>query len=376
MGEFFDVAIVGGGIAGASAGFELARTGARVLILERESQPGYHSTGRSAALFTELYGPPVIRALTGASRATLEAPDQLADHALLSHRGVLHVAQPGQMAQMQQFLDAMGAAVVAESVEAACARMPVLKAGQIAAAAWEHDAHDIDVAALHQGYLRGIKAGGGAVRTGAELLVALRRDGVWLLDSTAGSAQAPVLINAAGAWADEVGRLVNARAVGLVPKRRTVVVYEPDGVTVDPRWPFLTDVAERFYVKPESGRLLASPADATPVRPHDVQPEEFDMAVALDRVERVAALPPRRVVARWAGLRSFVGDGVPVVGFDSEIEGFFWLAGQGGYGIQTSPAMGRLTASLIGGYGVPGDIAARGVTAAALSPDRTWDYAA
>lgn len=373
MSGHFDVAIVGGGIAGASAGYELALAGARVLILERESQPGYHSTGRSAALFTETYGPPIIRALTAASRATLQNPGALADHPLLNHRGVLHVAQAVHVDLLQRFLADMGTAVVEESVEAACARFPALKPAQLAAAAWEEDAHDLDVAALHQGYLRGLRQRSGEVRTNAELLAALYRNGTWLLDSTAGSAQARYLINAGGAWGDEVARLVNARAVGLVPKRRTVVVYEPDGVTVDPDWPFLVDAAERFYLRPESGHILASPADATPVRAHDVQAEEFDVAVALDRVERMAALPPKRIIARWAGLRSFVSDGAPVVGFDPDVAGFFWLVGQGGYGIQTAPAMGRLAAALVTRQGVPADLAARGITEAPLSPARMWE---
>ncbi len=247
---------------------------------------------------------------------------------------------------------------------------PILRPDYIIGAVLEPAATEIDVHALHSGFLRQFKARGGRLVTDAELRGLSRETGGWRADTAAGPIQANTIVNAAGAWADIVAAMAGAAPIGLVPKRRTAVVFEPSTPVDADGWPMIVDVDETFYVKPESGRFLASPADETPMPPCDVQPDELDIAIAIDRVERATTLSARRLVNRWAGLRSFVEDGLPVVGWDNRIEGFFWLAGQGGYGIQTSPAIARLAAALATRRAVPDDVAERGITAATLSPNR------
>ena len=260
--------------------------------------------------------------------------------------------------------------VRALSVSQAVDIVPVLRPDYVAGAILEPAAMDIDVHALHGGFLKLARSRGATVRSGAGL-AALEREGAgWRAETAAGPVAAGIVVNAAGAWADAVGELAGLIPLGLTPKRRTAVVFEPAEPVDATAWPLICDVDERFYVKPEGGRLLASPADATPSPPCDAQPEELDIALALDRVEKATSLKPRRVTHRWAGLRSFFPDGVPAVGFDPRVDGFLWVAGQGGYGIQTSPAMGRVAAALALGRALPDDIARRGLGAETLSPAR------
>ncbi len=369
-----DFLIVGAGMAGASAGYELAGRG-RVILLERENQPGYHSTGRSAAMFIESYGNAPVRAITAASRAFLERPPAgFSASPLLSPRGVLYIARPDQRAALERSYaelskDAPGLERVGR--KGALARFPLLAPDYVADAFLDADAMDMDVHAIHQGFLKGLRARGGRVVTAAEVTAARHERRAWQVETPAGRFAASVLINAAGAWADELAKLAGARPVGLVPKRRTAFIFDPpDGAQVD-RWPVVADIAEQFYFKPEAGKLLGSPADETPVAPQDVQPEELDLAIAADRIQASVTFRIARILRRWAGLRSFVKDKTPVVGFAPEAPGFFWLAGQGGYGIQTAPAMGRIAAALAAGEGLPADIAACGVEAAQLAPART-----
>jgi D-arginine dehydrogenase len=229
---------------------------------------------------------------------------------------------------------------------------------------------DIDVHALHQGFLRGLRARGGGVLCKAEVRALERCRGHWRVQTAAGGFAAPLLVNAAGAWADEIGRLAGAAPIGLVPKRRTAITFDPPkGAAID-RWPAVIDIDEQWYFKPEAGRLLASPADETPSPPCDAQPDDYDVAVLVDRLTRRTTLPVPRIRARWAGLRSFVADKTVVAGFDARVDGFFWLAGQGGYGIQTAPAVARVASALVGGAAIPPDVAELGVDAAALSPSR------
>jgi D-arginine dehydrogenase len=255
-------------------------------------------------------------------------------------------------------------------IDEACRLMPILDHGYAAAAAYDPDSKSMDVNAIHQGYLRALKVRGGEVVTHAEVRRIARRDGLWRVDTPAGAFAAPLLVNAAGAWADEIAKLAGVRPIGLVPKRRTVIVFDaPDGI--DSRTlPATADVDELWYLKPEAGRILGSPADETPVPPQDVQPEEIDKALAIDRIETATTLKIERIVQSWAGLRSFVADKQPVVGYDTGADGFFWLAGQGGYGIQTAAAMGRAAADLAGGLGLPDDMQGLGITAADLAPER------
>ena len=368
-----DVIVIGAGIAGASVACELAAT-RRVLLLERESQPGYHTTGRSAALFTETYGNTVMRALTRASKDFLgRTPSGFASSPLLSPRGTLLVARAEQLPSLQRALEECSALVGNLqwwSGEEVRARVPCFTPEQVAGGLLEPDAMDIDVHALHHGFLRGLRARGGELVCSAEVRVLSQDGGAWRVQTAAGDFAAPLLVNAAGAWADEVGRLAGAAPIGLVPKRRTAITFDPPaGMSIE-HWPAVIDIDEDWYFKPDAGRILASPADETPSPPCDAQPDEYDIAVLVDRLTRISTLQVPRIHARWAGLRSFVADKTIVAGFDARVAGFFWLAGQGGYGIQTAPAVARVAAALISGAPIPADVADLGVDAAALAPGR------
>ncbi len=377
----FDFIVIGAGIAGASAGYELAACG-RVALLEREDQPGYHTTGRSAALYIQSYGNAVIRALTvGSWRFYTEPPAGFAEAPLLAPRGVLFVGRPDQVAELDRLVAEtrqMAPHIQRLDPDAARALVPILRAEALGGAVLDSKAMEIDVNGLHQGYLRGLKARGGAVVTRAEVrgLQPVSPGGPgggsggWRVETTAGDFTAPVVVNAAGAWCDEIASLAGARPVGLVAKRRTAITFDaPAGLDAG-AWPLTAGIAEDFYFKPDSGRLMGSPADETPMPPCDVQPDELDIAVAVDRIQAATTLEIKRIGKTWAGLRTFAADKTMVVGFDPLREGFFWLAGQGGYGIQTAPAMGRLTAALATGAAVPEDLAELGITAAAVSPAR------
>jgi len=369
-----DFIVIGAGIAGASAGYELAARG-RVTVLEREDAPGYHSTGRSAAIFTEAYGSRVIRALARAGRDFMaEPPADFAEHTLLSPRGLVYAGTAAQRALIDGALAEAEAAVpgVVREIPLAVARdlVPVLDPESIAFAIHEPGACDIDVHGLHQGFLRGMKARGGSLRTATEVTAIERDGGTWRVHTPGGDFDAPVLVNAAGGWADRVAQMAGVRTIGLVPKRRTAITFDPPaGLKID-GWPATVSIAEDWYFKPDAGRLLGSPADETPVEPQDVQPEELDVALAVDRIERATTLSIGRIVNKWAGLRSFVADKTPVAGFAKDAEGFFWLAGQGGYGIKTAAALARVTAALATGEGFPAALEAMGITASDLAPGR------
>jgi D-arginine dehydrogenase len=368
-----DFLILGGGMAGASAGYFLADHGS-VTLLEKEDALGYHSTGRSAALFTENYGSPPIRALSVGTRPFLEAPPSgFAENKLLGPRGVLMLARPGEDAAFAAAL-ADGRKTAPElceiGMDEANRLCPVLREGWFVRAMHEPTAMDMDVHAIHQGFLRGFRARGGTVVTGAATTELARRDGLWHVRTAAGDFAARVLINAGGAWADEIAAMADVKKIGLVPKRRTAFTFDPPAGVSVAAWPLTADLGESFYFKPEAGRLFASPADETPMPPCDIQPDEIDVATAAARVEEATTLSIRRITHKWAGLRSFVADKTPVVGFDRDAPGFFWLAGQGGYGIQTSAGMGRLACALATSGEVPADLAKLGVRKQDLAPER------
>jgi D-arginine dehydrogenase len=366
----FDVIVIGAGIAGASVAAELVAS-ARVLLLEQETQPGYHTTGRSAALYTTSYGPPLIRALSRASGGFLGDPrSRYLDQPLLRARGVMYLARSDQGAAMGALRAGLGDAVRLLDRDEMLAQVPLLRPDYAKSALFEVAAADIDVAALHQHYLRTFRAGGGQIRTNAGVTGLARDARGWRVGTRDSSHRAAVVVNAAGAWADVVAHMGGVAPVGLIPKRRTAaLVALPDGVDVG-GWPMVVDVDERFYVKPDAGKLLISPGDATPSPPCDAQPEEIDVAICADRIETAFDLRIRRIDHKWAGLRSFVSDGCPVAGFDPQAPGFFWLAGQGGYGIQSAPALARVAAALVTGQDLPDDVLAAGVTRAALSRGR------
>ena len=366
-----DYLIVGAGIAGASTGYFLAGQG-KTIVLERESQPGYHSTGRSAALYTVAYGTPQVRALTAASRAFYDAPPPgFAEHPLLSPRGELVVDFSGDAAELQrQFDDARAQVPEARLLDAdqACALVPVLRRDKVQGALFDPSAADIDTDALHQGYLRGIRQQGGEIHNDREVQAIARDGDAWLVDCGAEQYRAPVLVNAAGAWCDELARLAGVAPIGLVPKRRAAFTFHgPEGVDCH-AWPCVVDLHEAFYFKPDAGQLLGSPANADPVPAHDVVPEELDIATGITAIEGDTTLTIRRPTRTWAGLRSFAPDGELVIGWDARRPAFFWLAGQGGYGIMTAPALAAITAHLIAGTALPGWLGEHDL--AALAPGR------
>ena len=368
-----DVLIIGAGIAAASLGYFLAPH-ARVTLLERESQPGYHSTGRSAALFLASYGTDQVRALTLASRAFLDAPpDGFAASPILSPRGALFAATPEQAELLDEhcaLLARMSPLSRRLSRDETVAMVPVLRPELLLGGALEPDASDIDVHALHQGYLRGLRRQGGQLVCDAEVTHIERHGAGWVVQAGGREHRAALLVNAAGAWCDEVARLADVAPIGLVPKRRSAFTFAPPAGMDATRWPSVVGADESWYFKPDAGVLLGSPANADPVPPHDVQPEELDIAIAIDRIETATTLQIRRPIRTWAGLRSFVADGDLVGGFDAAVPGFFWVAAQGGYGIQTSAAMGQACAALLRGEALPPHLADFGLTPALLSPAR------
>lgn len=371
-----DFLVIGAGIAGAATAFELTERapGARITVVEREDTPGYHATGRSAALFVETYGGPLVRALVRGSRSFLETPPAgFAEYPLLGPRGVLHFARENQRERAEcLFADCRDLTRDLRLVEGGeiADLQPALRSRYAVCAVHEPHAMDIDVGALHQGYLRGFKARGGRLITSAEVHGFERVRGRWRIRTAAGPLIAGTVVNAAGAWADEIAEAAGITPLGLVPKRRTAITFDPPGGLTVARWPMTIDVDESVYFKPEAGRILASPCDETPMPPSDAQPDEWDVAVAVDRLQQATTLNVDRITHKWAGLRSFLADKLPAVGPDSMEPTFFWLAGQGGYGIKTSPALGRLAAALLTGAEVPADLADLGVTAAALGPGR------
>ena len=344
MARRCDIAIVGAGMAGASLAAELAGS-ARVVVLETERQPGYHTTGRSAAFWTESYGGPGVQPLTTASGPWLRK------HGFLSPRGALTLARAGQEGDLRAFasrFSALGVRMELLGREDLTARVPGLRPGWTHGA-FEPDCCDIDVAALHQHYLAQARRSGAEVWCSAQLRGARRSGTGWQLTLADGRELAcDALVDAAGAWADGVARIAGARPLGITPYRRTIAQVRvapaaPAGL------PLVLDIAERFYFKPEAGRLWLSPHDETPSPPCDAAPDQLDVAAAIARLGDVVDWQVERVEHTWAGLRSFAPDRLPVIGFDSRKPNFFWFAGQGGFGIQTAPACAAIAARLLSG---------------------------
>ncbi len=373
MTEHCDVLVIGAGIAGASAAYELANEG-RVIVLERESQPGYHTTGRSAAVYTQNYGNREIRLLTRASLGFYEnLPQAFSETPLLEPRGALFIARKDQLSSLTSALDeSIGCASPVRRVDAleAIELNSSLNPEYVAGGIYEPDARDIDVHGLHGGYLKGLKQRGGRVVLNADVTALSYSTGQWTVVTATGDYSAPVVVNAAGAWCDVIAEMAGVRPIGLLPKRRTIFTFDPPpGMDVSD-WPLTIDIDEEFYFKPDAGRILASPADETLSPPCDAQPEEIDVAIAADKVQTATTLVVRNIYNKWAGLRSFTPDKTPVVGFDDDAEGFFWLAGQGGYGIQTAPSIGRAVAALVTTNILPEDLAALGLNNSDLAPRR------
>jgi len=364
-----DAIVIGAGIAGATAAAHLAAS-RRVVLLEAEDSAGYHTTGRSAAIWIRNYGGAGARSLTAVSRAFFQAPPEgFAAAPLLHPRLVVYLAPAGQVphlrAMMQQADD-----MVAMDIAAVHAMIPPLKPGYAVQAAAEPDCFDIDVAALHQGFLRQVTARGGRLALQHRAGRIWRQDGQWRAETASGAVfAAPVLVNAAGAWADEVALIAGVGPIGLQPKRRTALIIDPGPYDCS-TWPLVGDADHTWYVRPEARRkLMVSPADETDSAPVDAQPDELDVAIAIDRMQQALDIPVSRVEHRWAGLRSFTPDRGLAIGAGAEA-GFYWMAGQGGFGIQTAPAAGQLLAALVNGDD-PGALAG----AVALTDPRRFEQA-
>ncbi|WP_420409174.1 NAD(P)/FAD-dependent oxidoreductase [Hoeflea sp.] len=344
MNSSSDILVIGGGIAGVSAAARLAPD-ARVTVLEAEPMIGHHSSGRSAAIFIRNYGNATLRALNAASAPFLAEPEGVSETSLLSPRGEMLVATEADLASLDAYLEG------SEGLERLSPRqardlVPILKEEAIAAAAIEWDAQDIDVDRMLQGFARRLRALGGTIVTGAPAQSISRGEGVWTVTTPAGRHSAPLLINAAGGWADRIAAMVGITPLGLMPLRRSAVLLPaPEGHDIS-RWPLFANAGDQWYAKPEAGKLMISPADEDPVEPHDVWADDMVIAEGLHRYEQAVTVPVTRIEHTWAGMRTFAPDRTPVVGFAPDIEGFFWLAGQGGYGMQTAPALSQLAADL------------------------------
>lgn len=367
-----DVLVVGGGIAGVAAASFLAEKGQAVVVVEQEATLAYHATGRSAALYVENYGHPAVRPLTRGGRPFFEEPPAgLVDSPLLGRRGFLTVARPDQVARLEEDGrrgEALGTALRRLTPREAANLVPVLRAEELAAALWEPEAADIDVAALHQAFVRGIRRNGGEIRVACRLTRLEPRPGGWRATAGDLTVDARVVVDAAGAWCDAVAGLAGLPPLGLIPKRRTA--FMAPGSEEWRAWPFVAGAQHDWYFKPDGVQLLCSPGDETPSPPCDARPDELDVAVAIERINRATTLGIRTVRSAWAGLRTFAPDGAMVIGFDEQADGFFWLAGQGGTGIQTAPAAGRLAAALVVDGRPPPDLVDLGLDVAALAPAR------
>lgn len=345
----FDVVVIGAGIAGSTCAAALAAD-RRVALIEAEEAAGYHSTGRSAALWVQNYGPPDVRRLTALSRGFFESPPAgFTENPLMSRRPVVFLAPAEQGAVLEQML-AAGSGLRPISIAEVRGMVPALRPDYAVAAAIEDDAFDMDVASLHQGYLRQFRSRGGVLALRRRAGRIERRGGLWDVHTNAGDIfHAPVVVNAAGAWGDEVAGNAGVPPLGLTPCRRTGAIIDPQPWQVE-NWPLLNDVDQSWYARTEARtRLMVSPADETPMHPHDVQPDEMDIATAIDRMQRALDIAVQRVERSWSGLRTFTPDRSLAFGWDRSAKGFFWCVGQGGYGIQTSPAAGQLVADLVCG---------------------------
>lgn len=361
-----DVAVVGGGIAGLSAGAYLAPR-ASVVVLEKEATLGYHATGRSAALYTECYGEEPIRRLSLASKPYFVNRDE----PFGTTRGVMFLTPNGDSTVLDDFYATFSPLVpnleILSPVEVN-ALVPVIPTDKTQGAVLEPDALDLDVHAIVTSYARTIRANGGTIATSAEGTEISRTDGRWRVAAGDQVISANVLVNAAGPWGDEIATMAGVHPLGLTPLKRCAFTFDPGFSTAD--WPMVVDIAENWYMKPEGPHLLGSAASEIPESPSDAKHDETDVALGIMRIGEATDLSIRAVKNQWAGLRTFSPDRIPVVGFDPDVRDFFWLVGQGGYGIHTSPAMGALASGLIIDQRVPGTLATEGVTREMFDPVR------
>ena len=368
MARTADIVVIGGGMAGIGAGARLSGR-ADVVVLERENQPAYHSTGRSAAMFIENYGGPVIRQLTKASRAPLEERNEYWPDPVLGPRGVLYLARPGDEGTLGELIESAGGSIQPISVDEACAKVPKLKPQAISEAGFEPEAEDMDVNAILMGFRRMLKARDGEILCDREVTSLEWCDGTWEITAGGETYSAPVVVNAAGAWVDVVARMAGLEAIGFKPCRRSVAIVPTTGLDITP-WPTTASIDESFYFKPEAGKLFVSPADETAVEPHDAFADDMALAEGIDAFGKMVDIEVTRVEHTWGGLRTFSPDRTHVIGFDPRAEGFFWFGGQGGYGIQSAHGGAMLVEGLIHDDAVPQALVEQGLTRESVAPER------
>ncbi len=377
MGERLtcDVLVIGAGIAGASLAYELGNR-TSVIIAEREPHPGYHTTGRSAAAYipSYCYEQRPVHQLTACSRQAFLEPDPaFCASPLLKPRGALSIADADFLELLRsEYTERQKRQITGEWLDTAAIKslVPQLADEYAQAAIFEADVADIDVHALHDAYLRGVRKRGGKLMCDQPIITIDKQANGWLVRTSGKEISTPIIANTAGAWADEIAALAEAAPIGLEPKRRTAILIDPPAEAGSDRWPLVAHIGEQFYLRPDAGKLMVSPADETPSPPCDAQPGEMDVAYAAHYAEKALGNPVKAVLHSWAGLRSFAPDRIPVIGYADETEGFFWFAGQGGFGIQTAPAAARLAAALLLSNSLPQDLVQEGLETSNVSPVR------
>jgi D-arginine dehydrogenase len=369
MDTKFDIIVIGAGIAGAGIAAHLAET-KRVLILEMEDRPGFHTTGRSAATYEPNYGPPPMLAFTRASHKFFMNPPQgFTDGPLLVPRASLFFEAEGQEAFTEKFL-ASGSGLDELSEAQALKHFPILREGYAKRIFLDPNTGDLDVDLLHRGYLKLLKSRGGQLLNDADAETIERRGAQWRVTTSQGIFESEILVNAAGAWGDVVAMKADVKPVGLQPKRRSIGVIPMDGVEGAADFPVVTDMGETWYAKPQSGKMIVSSADATPVDPHDAYADDMAIAEGIERLMNATTIEVTRLDSSWGGLRTFAPDGSPVIGYDPHTEDFFWLVGQGGYGIQSAPALSRAAATMVLKQKLPKDVIDAGLILSDISPHR------
>lgn len=368
-----DFLVIGAGIAGAYAGDALAGLGS-VVILEMEDRPGYHTTGRSAAIYSETYGNRTIRALTTASKEFFgDPPDGFTEVPLVTPRGALHIGRKDQQAAVNTaFRENSGIVHNLRLLdqESILSLVPVVRPEMCFAGYLEPDCHDIDVDALHQGFLKSCRRQGGELKANAEAVEIKSMPSGWEVKTRSDTFSCGVVVNAAGAWADGIAEMAGLRAVHLSPLRRTALIFDPNLDLPFENWPLVVSIDEGFYFKPAAGLMMATPGDEIESPPCDAQPDEIDIAAAIDRLQAATTLRIRSITRKWAGLRTFAPDRAPVIGPDPENEKFFWAAGQGGYGMQTAPAIQANISALMNSGELSAKSLAIGLEKEEILPDR------
>jgi D-arginine dehydrogenase len=369
MTNRFDIIVIGAGIAGASVAAHLAET-KRVLIVEMEDRPGFHTTGRSAATFEPNYGPPPMLAFTRASSDFfLNPPEGFTDGPLLTPRASLFFEAEGQEAFTQKML-ATGSGLEELTEAQALTHFPILRQGYAKRIFRDPHTGDLDVDLLHRGYLKLFKTRGGTLLNSAAAETIERAGKVWRITTPQGVFESDILVNAAGAWGDVVAAKAGVKPAGLQPRRRSIGVIPVDGIGGAAGFPMVTDMGETWYAKPQSGKMMVSSADATPVDPHDAYADDMAIAEGIERLMNATTIEVNHLDHSWGGLRTFAPDGSPVVGYDQHTEGFFWLAGQGGYGIQSAPALSRTAAAMVLKQKLPQDVLDAGLNLTDILPER------